>query len=106
MGVRLRRAWGLMGREEGKITTLYKGSQRPNLSKQVRINVKSGFLYASEACLVNLEPACHENYFYLYVLGELWPSRLKVLAILTGLVETARVHSGYESGADSYPVAI
>ena len=36
------------------ITDLKRGTQRPNVSKYVRI-VSSGFLYALEASLVNLE---------------------------------------------------
>ena len=36
------------------ITDLKRGTQRPNVSKYVRI-VSNGFLYALEAILVNLE---------------------------------------------------
>ena len=43
----------------------FRGTQRPNVSPEYARNVSDGFLYALEACLVNLD-----------VLGELWSSRI------------------------------
>ena len=41
-------------RESGIAYSVIRGNQRPNVSKYVR-SVSNGFLYALEACLVNLE---------------------------------------------------
>ena len=55
------------------ITDLKRGTQRPNVSKYVRI-VSNGFLYALEASLVNLELPL-KPFIWSDVLRELWPYR-------------------------------
>jgi len=77
-------------------SNFYKGTQRPNVSRYAR-SAWNGFLYALEACLVNLELPWNQSICW-DVSGVLrfsvaFSSRPKLLATMIGPVESLRTWS-------------